>query len=97
MGVVDIFRDIAVYMPNDGGHKSGEVLRTSLSATLGHWAGYATSGLPHLRGRLLYGNDEVFRRFHDAARSGGKPEGISVDDALAILKLQHWIVGQAEA
>lgn len=97
MGVVDIFRDIAVYVPNDGGHKTAEVLRTSLSATLHHWAGYARSGVPHLRGRLLYGNDEVFRRFHQAATSGGRPEGISADDALAVLSLQHWIVERSGA
>lgn len=97
MGIVDIFRDIAVYVPNDGGHRTGEVLRTSLSATMHHWAGYARSGLPHLRGRLLYGNDEVFSRFHQAATTGGRPEGIAADDALAILSLQHWIVEQAGA
>jgi scyllo-inositol 2-dehydrogenase (NADP+) len=95
MGVVDVFRDIAIHVPNDSDHKTLQVLRTSLASTLGHWAGYPRSGAGHLRGTLRYGNDEVFRRFRDAVRGGGRPEGIDVEDALAVLRLQHWIVDQA--
>ena len=92
MGVVDVFRDIAVHVPNDRDHKTLRVLRTSLAGTLGHWAGYPRSGAGHLRGTLRYGNDEVFRRFRASAVGGAPPEGIDVDDALAVLRLQHWIV-----
>ena len=95
MGVVDVFRDIAVHVPNDRDHKTLRVLRTSLAGTLGHWAGYPRSGAGHLRGTLRYGNDEVFRRFRASAVGGAPPEGIDVDDALAVLRLQHWIVDQA--
>jgi scyllo-inositol 2-dehydrogenase (NADP+) len=92
MGAVDLFRDIAVYTPNDGGHRALEVLRTSLSATGRHWAGYARSGWGHVRGTLRYGNDEVFRRFHHAVLTGSPPEAIDGEDALAVLKIQHWIL-----
>jgi scyllo-inositol 2-dehydrogenase (NADP+) len=97
MGVVDVFRDIAVHVPNDGRHETLQVLRTSLASTLGHWAGYPVSGSGHLRKTLRYGNEEVFRRFREAVRGGGRPEGIDVEDALDVLRLQHWIVEQARA
>jgi scyllo-inositol 2-dehydrogenase (NADP+) len=96
MGCVDVFRDIAVHVPNDREHGALHVLRTSLSGTLGHWAGYPRSGAGHLRGTLRYGNDEVFRRFRKSAVGGTPPDGIDVDDALRVLRLQHWIVDRAE-
>jgi scyllo-inositol 2-dehydrogenase (NADP+) len=97
LAVVDLFRDIAIRLPNDRGHRSLEVLRTTLAAGSQHLLGYFRSGPKHLAGRrLLYGNEEVFRRFHAAATGGPPPEGIGPDDALAVLRVQHEIAGQAE-
>lgn len=95
LAAVDVFRDIAVYTPNDAGHGTFDVLRTSLATTLGHWAGYPRAGYGHLRGTLRYGNEEVFRRFREAVAAGRPPLDIDVEDALEVLKLQHWIVEQA--
>jgi scyllo-inositol 2-dehydrogenase (NADP+) len=92
IGTVDLFRDIAVYTPNDGDHKALEVLRSSASSSWHHWRGYLGSGLKHVRGTLRYGNDEVFRRFHGAVLTGESPEAIDGLDALAVLKIQHWIL-----
>jgi predicted dehydrogenase len=92
LGVVDLFRDIAVFTPNDRDHHAADVVRTSASASWHHWLGYLRSGPGHVVGRLRYGNDEVFDRFHAAVRSGKPPAGISSDDALAVLRVQHWIL-----
>ena len=92
LGIVDLFRDIAVFTPNDGDHHAREVIRTSASASWHHWLGYLRSGPGHVLGRLRYGNDEVFRRFHAAVRSGEPPDGIGAADALAVLRVQHWIL-----
>jgi scyllo-inositol 2-dehydrogenase (NADP+) len=92
IGTVDLFRDIAVYTPNDGDHGALEVLRSSASSSWHHWRGYAGSGLKHLRGTLRYGNDEVFRRFHQAVLTRTVPPAIDGTDALAVLKIQHWIL-----
>lgn len=92
VAMLDLFRDIAVFTPNDRRHLARDVLRTSLASTGRHWLGYLRSGLGHVRGALLYGNDEVFRRFHDSIRSGVPPEGIGPDDAMSVLAIQHWIV-----
>ena len=96
LGDIDVFRDIYVNVPNDGAHTTWPVLRTSLAATWAHWSQHLVSGPLHLLGRLRYGNEEVFRRFAAAVRGGGDPAGISAEDALAVLRMQHEIVGRAE-
>jgi scyllo-inositol 2-dehydrogenase (NADP+) len=95
LGDVDVFRDIYLRIPNDGAHTTWRVMRTSLAATWGHWIQHFVSGPRHLAGALLYGNDEVFRRFAAAVRSGGEPRGISAADALAVLRMQHEIFERA--
>lgn len=96
LGDIDVFRDIYLRLPNDGAHGTWPVLRTSLVATASHWVQHLVSGPRHLAGTLLYGNDEVFRRFAAAARTSAEPEGIGPEDALAVLRMQHDIVRQAE-
>ncbi|MCV2866927.1 Gfo/Idh/MocA family protein [Albidovulum sediminicola] len=92
LGIVDVFRDIYVSLPNDGAHTTATVLRTSLTATFQHWAQHLTSGWGHLRKTLVYGNDEVFRRFAAAALSRQQPEGISAQDARDVQHMQADIV-----
>ncbi|MDX1449515.1 MAG: Gfo/Idh/MocA family oxidoreductase, partial [Acidimicrobiia bacterium] len=46
--ICDLFRDIPIFLPNDGEHTATTVLRTSLRGSLGHWAGYLRNGVPHL-------------------------------------------------
>jgi predicted dehydrogenase len=92
-GVVDIFRDIYVRIPNDGSHATTDVIRTSLAVTAQHWWQHLSSGVPHLLGKLRYGNDEVFNRF--AAGIHGdvdQLQPIGGQAALKILKLQHDII-----
>ncbi len=98
LGIVDIFRDIYMALPNDGRHDTARVLRTSLTATWQHWLQHATSGVPHLAGRLNYGNAETFDRFARAV--GGEAEAlkpIGPEAASAVLALQHEIISRAEA
>jgi scyllo-inositol 2-dehydrogenase (NADP+) len=96
LGDLDVFRDIYLRLPNDGLHTTWPVLRTSLVATGSHWAQHLLSGPLHLLGTLRYGNDEVFRRFAAAVRGGSAPEGIAASDALAVLRMQHEVIGRAE-
>ena len=92
LGNVDVFRDVYVRLPNDGEHDTMSVLRTSLAATWGHWSQHFSRGPLHLAGKLLYGNDEVFARFHSAATTGAPIADVSAEDALAILEMQHEIL-----
>ncbi|MBI3231169.1 MAG: Gfo/Idh/MocA family oxidoreductase [Burkholderiales bacterium] len=95
VGMVDIFRDIYIELPNDGDHTSFKVLRTSWRATLMHWMRHFVNGPLHFLGKLEYGNDEVFGRFERAIRSNSAPADIDAVDALAVLKLQHQIMQMA--
>src|SRR5262249_45760033 len=96
MGVVDVFRDIYLSLPNDGAHKTLDVFRTSVSAIGQHSWQHLASGIPHLMGRLRYGNDEVFRRFAAAVRGNREElQPIDAESALGVLRLQHAIVARA--
>lgn len=97
MAVVDIFRDIYMRLPNDGRHGTTDVIRTSLAATGQHWWQHLTSGVPHLAGKLRYGNDEVFARFARAI-AGERGALGSIDGSVAqrILTLQHAIISERE-
>lgn len=93
LGIVDVFRDIYLSIPNDGTHDTRSVITTSLVTTYQHWAQHLTSGVAHLRGKLFYGNKEVFTRFSDAI--GGDRavlQPIGPECALEALKLQHAII-----
>ncbi|HXV83000.1 MAG TPA: gfo/Idh/MocA family oxidoreductase, partial [Candidatus Binatia bacterium] len=97
LAIVDIFRDIYISLPNDGVHNTLMVLRTSFITTFQHWLQHITSGIPHLTGRLVYGTDEVFERFHRGIMGDVKAlDPISSRAALHILELQHAIINRAE-
>ena len=97
MGIVDIFRDIYIAMPEDGRHGTASVLRTSAVGTLQHWLQHVTSGIPHLTGRLTYGNAELFDRFARAVDGeAGALDPIGPEAAQSVLALQHDIIRHAE-
>jgi len=89
LAILDIFRDIYIRLPNDGAHGAWQILRTSLAACLQHLYHYIPNGLALARGRLDYGNDELYRRFAQALSQDKEPQQMGVQDALAILHLQH--------
>ncbi len=89
---IDIFRDIYIKLPNDGLHTTSTVIRTSALASWQHWSQHFTSGLKHLTGQLLYGNDVVFEQFAHAVLHGHTPEGIDSKDALRVLTMQHEVL-----
>jgi scyllo-inositol 2-dehydrogenase (NADP+) len=98
LGIVDVFRDIYLSLPNDGAHDTRRVVTTSLTATYQHWLQHLTSGVRHLTGRLFYGNQEVFARFGEAiAGDHAALAPISAECALDALKLQHAIIDSCEA
>jgi len=92
VGIVDIFRDIYIRVPNDRSHTTSTVARSSLAATLGHWSGYASSGVLHVTGRLRYGVDGVIGRFAEAIAAGRDPERCGRADALAVRRMQQEII-----
>jgi len=97
VAIVDVFRDIYLRLPNDGAHGTREVITSSLATTAQHWWQHLASGVPHLTGKLRYGNDHVFNRF--AAGIRGEREiaaPVSAAAALRTLSLQHMIINRRE-
>lgn len=95
LGIVDVFRDIYVSLPNDGTHVSSTVLRTSLAASFQHWSQHLISGWGHLRKTLTYGNDEVFGRFARSVLEDVPAEGITGSDGRDVQKMQEEIVNKS--
>ena len=97
LGIVDIFRDIYLSLPNDGTHGTADVFRTSVYAIGQHLWQHLASGIPHFRGNLFYGTDEVFLRFARAVRGSiSELDPINAESALAVLRLQHSMVERQE-
>lgn len=90
--VIDIFRDILIFIPTDHSHRAKDVTRSSLAMLWGHASGFVRSGLHMVSGRLSYGNDEVVRRFLNAAQGRTPLGGIDAESALEVLRLQHQIM-----
>jgi len=97
LGIVDLFRDIYVRLPNDEAHTAATILRTSVNATWQHWSQHVPSGIGLMRGDLFYGTDEVFARFADGI--AGQPDRMApIGDAaaLSVLRRQHEIIAQSK-
>jgi predicted dehydrogenase len=94
---IDIFRDILVFLPHDGRHAAADVVRSSWAMLWGHAAGFVRSGLRMVTGRLLFGNEEVVRRFLDAIEGKEPLRDIDARTGLEILRLQHAILAQVQA
>ncbi len=92
VGILDIFRDIYIRLPNDGQHNAAQILRTSAYAFGQHFCQHWPNGLALLRGRLDYGNDEIMRRFETALHTGAPDALIGPQAALAVLKQQQQAV-----
>ncbi len=89
VGILDIFRDIYIRLPNDGQHNALQILRTSAAAFSQHFWQHVPNGLALLRGCLDYGNDEIVRRFATALRTGTPDQLIGSQAALTVLTQQH--------
>jgi len=96
VGIVDVFRDILVTLPNDGAHRAREILISSVLAIATHAGGFFTSGLLLAQGRLFYGADIVWKKFIDQIDGNGLAEEISARRGLHIVEMQHEIMTKSE-
>jgi len=66
----DLFKDILVVLPSDNEHYASDVIRNSWKMTYQYWLGFIKNGFRMLTGHLLYGHDEVIKRFINAVTTG---------------------------
>jgi scyllo-inositol 2-dehydrogenase (NADP+) len=95
--LIDIFRDILIFVPHDGRHEARNVVRSSWGLLWGHASGFLRSGARMLTRRLHYGNDEVVRRFLDAVEGKAPLRDIDGRSGLEVLRLQHGILAKVQA
>jgi hypothetical protein len=85
----DLVRDLLVVVPTISGRNPRDLLRSSGAIVFGHSLGFVSSGVQLLRKRLLYGNDEIVRRFitavegeSDSTRWMTGRDGVATIDSL---------------
>ena len=92
---IDVWRDIYVRLPNDGVHSAKDILMTSVLGAGQHFGGVLTGGLRHVRGRHLYGNQEIVRRFHAAIQGDAQLQGMNPDEGQCVIGHMHALVAKA--
>lgn len=97
VGIIDIFRDILVTMPNDGIHRAREIVTSSGSFMTTHLWGFLKSGLLLTRGRLFYGTDTVWEHFIKGLQGKHIPLEISAARGLQIIELQHELMNKSKS
>ncbi len=85
--ILDIFRDIIAFIPQDRQHTAADHFRTLGYATAGYWKGFFYSGIRHLTGRLKYGTDVVIDNFLAARTTGTPPAHIGLKDGARVFRL----------
>lgn len=95
---LDLFRDICVWLPSDGGHDRLGVLRTTALGIGQHLAGFATSGVGHVTHRLKYGHRELLQHVMRVFSGVGElDERITGQASLRVLSSMYDVVQEAQA
>ena len=90
--VIDLFRDVLIKLPDDAGHVTKDVLRTSAAGIVGHVDGSIRSGFRRVFSSLDYGNAEVVHRFIAAVEGRGELGPISAErgrDVVVVIDACH--------
>jgi len=96
IGIIDIFRDIYIYLPNDKSHNAFNIIRTSTMAFFQHFMQHIPNGFKLITGKLDYGNDEIIKRFASSIKTGKEDDKIGFTKAMSILKLQHEAISKIQ-
>lgn len=96
VAALDVFRDVLIVLPNDGGHRAREILRTTAAMVGGHLGGVASSGARLVSRRLAYGNDIVVERFVDAVEGRrDRLRHLEGEDGLAVVRCLEELLDRA--
>lgn len=95
VGIIDVFRDILVTLPNDGQHRAREILKSSFSTIATHLSGFFQSGILLLSRRLYYGADQIWQLFIDEVKGKSKAMEISGSTGIRIVEMQHEIMNHS--
>jgi predicted dehydrogenase len=71
---VDVFRDIFMFVPNDGKHMAKDHFRTIMNFSWDTLLGFMKTGLAYMSGTLFYGMNDVAKSFIKCLKTNTKPE-----------------------
>lgn len=95
LGIIDVFRDIYLSLPNDNVHKPFDILNTSRHAVFGHLKGTFLSGIKVINKKYLCGNEKVVDIFADSILENKPLSAISSEYAIKINELQFQLINEA--
>ena len=88
----DLFKDIVIDLPSDGEHLAKEVLSNDLSRKHQYWVGFIKNGFKRVFGNLLYGHDEVLKKFINAVQTRKSDEYMTGEMGLKTVDYMNRIV-----
>jgi len=93
LGTVDMFRNIYTFTKNDGNHGFLSLVRSAGTFFMQHWLQHLTLGARYMTGTFDLGHAQVFDHFAKALLGEETLKGMSGEDALDVLRLQHEMLG----
>lgn len=91
VGVIDIFRDVYMRIPNDHQHFPLDILRTSRVTTWQHWLGVCKTAIRVIGKRQYFGNDFLIDKWLTQIETGVVAQEISALEGLEVVKCLHQI------
>ena len=73
----DLFRDIVVDIPTDNEHYAKDILKNDVSKTLQYWGQFIKNGFKMISGNLLYGHEDILKKYIEAVRTRKSDEYMS--------------------
>lgn len=86
VSVIDLFRDIEIFVPPDGSHGPRDILMTSVRSIIGHTAGTIRTGVRYLTGNQRWGHDLIIGEYLRNIRAGLEAP-ITGNDGLRVTRL----------
>lgn len=91
----DLFRDIVVDLPTDNEHYSKDILKNDLSKTFQYWWNFTKNGFKMITGNLLYGHEDILKKFIHAVETREVDEYMSGECGLKTVISMNEIVDKA--
>ena len=93
--VIDFWRDIYLYMPNDGADDAKDLISKTLYAVHQHFWGAFAAGIRYVSGRQLFGNIELVTRFYRAVHGEDCLKGMDPAEGIRVIGMQHELIEKA--
>lgn len=91
----DLFRDIVVDIPTDNEHYAKDILKNDVSKTLQYWGQFIKNGFKMISGNLLYGHEDILKKYIEAVRTRKSDEYMSGEFGKSTIVTMNEIVDKS--